>query len=362
MNKEKNELLTASQLTSALIGFVIGPGLLKLPTLLVTIAYQDAWISALIALMYPLYIVLVSSYIAKKNPNDNILNINRKYLGKVLGSILSGIFGLQFFIYIGTILSEFDAMARIYIVGFLSSIKIIVFCLAIAAIAASKGLKVLSKTSEVITYLIVLGILFTLFIFNEGSLGNFKPVFEAGILNIVKASKDAIYFYSGFEALILIHPFVRRSVNIKKASLKAFLFCTIIWIWVITSTIMYLGVDIIPKSRWSFFLVYDSINFPVINNVRYVFMFVWTLVLLRLISSFIFLSHSAINNFTKIKITKIYYVTLPLLAFFTYILKDSLMRTKLLDIIYPIFACFNVIFLSIILLMVKYRKKSMAKG
>jgi hypothetical protein len=234
--------------------------------------------------------------------------------------------------------------------------------LAIAAIAASKGLKVIGKISEVIEYLIILVISLTLFVFAQGSLGNLKPVFEVGAANIVKTSKDAIYFCSGFEALILIHPFVRRGVNIKKASLKAFLYCSIIWVWIVASTIIYLGVDIIPKNKWSFFLVYDSIKVPVINNVRYLFMFAWILVLLRIVSSYIFLSHSVVNDFTKIKVTKIYYVTLPLLAYLTYILNDNMLRVNLLSIISPVFAIYNVVFLSIILLMVKFKKKVTTKS
>ena len=110
------------------------------------------------------------------------------------------------------------------------------------------------------------------------------------------------------------------------------------------------------------FLVYDSINFPIINNVRYLFMFVWSVALFRLVSGYIFLSHSIVNDFTKIKMTRIFYVTLPLLSYFTYLLTNSLLRKKLIDIVPPIFSCFNVVILSIILLMVKFKKKSIAKS
>ena len=110
------------------------------------------------------------------------------------------------------------------------------------------------------------------------------------------------------------------------------------------------------------FLVYDSINFPIINNVRYLFMFVWSVALFRLVSGYIFLSHSIVNDFTKIKMTRIFYVTLPLLSYFTYLLTNSLLRKKLIDIVPPIFSCFNVVIFSIILLMVKFKKKSIAKS
>lgn len=362
MDKKKHEMLTASELTASMTGFVFGAGVLLLPTLLVKTAYQDAWISAIIALIYPLYIILISSYIAKRHPKDNILNISRKYFGKVFGNILNGIFGLQFFIYIGTVLADFDITVRTFIVGFLTPTKVIIFCLGIAAIAASKGIKVFGKTVQVINILIVLIIILTLFIFKDGSLGNFKPVFEAGTANIIKASKDAVYSYLGFEGLTLIHPSVRSGANIKAASLKALAFCSIIWVWSVAASIIFLGADIIPKSLWSFTLVYNSINFPIINNLRYIFMFIWSLSLFNLLTGYIFLSHTVIYDLVRIKMTKVFYVTLPLLAFYTFIITNDLIKLKLIAIISPFFACFNIIFLSTVMLITKFKKKSTSRG
>lgn len=362
MDKEKYEKLTSSQLTACLTGFVLGEGVLILPRILAETVYQDAWISASIALIYPLYIVLVSSYIAKKHPKDNILNISRKYFGKLWGNVLNGIFGLQFFIYIGTVIGDFDKAVRIFIVGFLTPLKIIIFCIIVTSFTASKGVKVFGKTAEAINILIIPVMLLTLFVFKEGSIGNLKPVFEAGVFNIIKTSNSALYFYIGFEGLVLIHPSIRSGVNIKKASLKAFAFCSIIWVWSVAATTIYLGPDLIKKSLWPFTLVYTSVNFPVVNNLRYIFMFIWTLATLRLLSGYILLGHTVINDFIKIKMNRIFYVTLPLLGVYAYIATDTLIKLKINNTAPIFYVIFNFVFLSSIMLLSKFKKRGMPKG
>lgn len=362
MDKEKYEKLTSSQLTACLSGFVLGAGVLILPRILAEAVYQDAWISACIALVYPLYIVLVSSYIAKEHPENNILNINRKYFGKFFGNMINGIFGLQFFIYSGTVIGDYNRIAEISIVGFLSPLKVIIFCIIATAYAASKGVKVFGKLSEVINVFIIPVILITLFVFKEGSIGNFKPAFDAGLPDIIKISKSALYFYIGFEGLVLIHPYVQKGVDIKKASLKAFAFCSIIWVWSVAATIIYLGPDLIKKSLWPFTLVYSSVNFPIINNVRYIFMFSWSLATFRLLSGHILLSHTVINDFIKINMSSIFYVTLPLLGAYAYIATDTLIRQKIVNTIPLFYVIFNILFLSSIMLISRFKKKGTSKG
>jgi spore germination protein (amino acid permease) len=361
MDKEKNEQLTASQLTACLIGFVLEEGVLILPRILVEKANQDAWISVIISLIYPLCSLLIACNIAKKHPKDNVLNISREYFGKYFGNVLNVIFGLQFFIYIGTVIADFEIAARTFIVAFLTPLKVIIFCIILTAYAASKGLKVYGKMSEVVNVIIIPVMLLTLLVFKEGSLGNFKPIFETGLLNIIKASKDALYFYIGFEGLVLIHPSVRRGVNIKKAALKAFAFCSIIWVWAVVSTIIYLGPDLIKKSLWPFALVYTSVNFPIINNLRYLFMFIWFLVTFRLLNGYFLLAYTVINDLVKVKISRTYFVILPLLGLYSFIATNNLIRDKIVDITSLFYVIFNIMFLSVIMIMPKLKKSGMSR-
>lgn len=355
MDEKRNEMLTPGQTVGLLVGFSIGPAFLKLPNLLVPIAKQDSWISAVIALISPLTVVIMTLVIIKKYPKDNLIEINKKCFGKILGNVLSIIFLIQFILITCSIISEFARLSRIFIVAFLSPLKITIVCLAVAFYVATLGIKTLGKISETITYFIIGIILLTVFIFKEGSFLNLRPVFEADASSIIKASVRTTYFYGGFEALLLIHPMVKNVKSIKSSSIKAFLICGFIWVWSVFSTIYYLGIHIIPRGLWSFFFVYDAVTFPIINNVRYVFMFVWSLVTFRIVANYIALNTIMIKGITNLKTSIIYIVLIGTLLPISNFFANDLLRQRLFKILSPSYVIFNIVLLLTIIIIAHFK-------
>ena len=60
MKKVESNAITPKQVTYLLVGSMIGVGILTLPNDLVAISKQDAWISAFIGAIYPLYMVIIA--------------------------------------------------------------------------------------------------------------------------------------------------------------------------------------------------------------------------------------------------------------------------------------------------------------
>jgi spore germination protein len=360
MIEKRNEMLTPGQTVGLLVGFAIGPEFLKLPNLLVPIAKQDSWISALIALLSPLIVIFFVLIIVKKYPKDNLMDINKKCFGKIFGTVLNIIFLIQFVLLTGSIISEFARLSRIFIVGFLSPLKISVVCLAVSFYVATLGIKTLGKISETITYFIIGIILLTVFIFKEGSLLNLMPVFETDAQTILKASVRTAYFYGGFEALLLIHPRIKDVNSIKASTIKAFLISGFIWVWSVFSTIYYMGIDIIPKALWSFFFVYGAVTFPIINNVRYVFMFVWSIVTFRIVANYIALNTIMIKGIIKLKTSIIYLALIGSILVLSNLFANDLLRQKIFNILSPSYVIFNIVLLLTIILItyLKRREKS----
>ena len=155
MTNNKNNLLTSSEFTYLLLGYVVATDFLKLPNLLVKTAEQDAWISVIIALIYPIYVVLVSCYIISKHPKENILSLSKKYFGTFLGNIINFIFMLQFLLLATVSVADFILLTTTYVVSFLTPFKIVLLTVSLAAFAAYKGLKTLAKLSQLIFYLFI---------------------------------------------------------------------------------------------------------------------------------------------------------------------------------------------------------------
>ena len=90
-NVRENES-TYQELTSIIVGTVLGVGIFGLPNRLAEISKQDCWISAALGGVYPLYIVLMCILISKKYPQDNILSVSKNVFGNFLGSIKPSIY------------------------------------------------------------------------------------------------------------------------------------------------------------------------------------------------------------------------------------------------------------------------------
>ncbi len=362
MSKNKNNLLTKNQLTFFIIGFAIGPAFLRLPNALIQIAKQDAWFSAMIALIYPLYMLLIANYIIRFHSKENLLILNKKYFGYIFGIILNCIFLFQVMFYTCVIIIDFSTVSRIYIVAFLTPAKVILITIFVCVYACNCGLKVLAQTTVIISYLLIVLILFSASAINYGSILNIQPVLGSGFKNIFLATKDASYFYTGFEFLLLYHPLAKDTKDIKKASINAIGIAGFIWIWTVFMTIYYLGIDIIPKSFYSFFLVFESIHIPLINNFRYVAMFIWTLVSFRVISAYYFSTSFILYDLTKIHIKKLNLLLSPIIFFLCVNVIQILFNNEQLMLLSTIFVVFNIIFLSILFLLVFIKSKSKMKN
>lgn len=355
MNKEKNELLTLNQLTFLLAGFLLGPGFFKLPNYVVEKAKQDAWISVSLALSYPLYIILISIYIAKKNPKDNILVLTKKFFGNIIGTIVLIFYFFQW--PIATIIMNTDLIRifRTYAVNFLSPLKISFVSISLAIYAAYEGLKVLGKANEIISYIALPLLAISIIGLTDGSILYLQPVFSSGWNNILKGSIITSYFFTGFEALLLFHPFVYDKKGIKKSVLKAFLICSVVWIWIIFITIYNLGIYVIQKSEWAFILVFESIRIPIVNNFLYIFLFLWSLMSFKTISNHYFSTALVLNEITKIKLNKLYLFLYPISIYLSVIFLDESIKRIVINLISPIYVLFNGLYYTTIALIVYFK-------
>jgi spore germination protein (amino acid permease) len=358
VNKEQKNLLTPNQFTSLLFIFVLGgANILQLPNVLVKISGQDAWISLIIGSIYPLYIFFIATIFTKKHPKETILSLNKKYWGSVLGTILNFILMLQALLRMIFIVSNLILLLRVFVVGFLSPLKVLILIMCLAAYGAYNGLKVLGKTSYLISYIFIMLMILSISALKYGSLLNLQPVFSSSMIKIFDTSKTATSAYYGYEVLLLFYPFIDDPKYIKKSILKSFGFCLIIYLWVVFSTIFYLGVDIIPKSTFSFVLVFESIHIPIINNFRFVFMFIWILISLASLSNYYYTVALVINDFVKIDLKKIIIFIYPIIIFLFVKLSNIPINKIIIEYIVPFSIFFNIFLFSIMALLIKLKKR-----
>lgn len=357
MKKVGSNVITPAELTFLLIGSMIGVGILSLPNDLVATAKQDAWISAALGAVYPLYIVIIASFLCKRYPQQNILALSKKCFGKFIGSILNIIFLFYFVLFITAIAFQICLIKGTLIVNFLSIQKILIVVISLAAYTSIKGLKVLARINQLMfLYTILLSLILSVALF-KGTYLNICPILGSGVLNIIKASKQSAFAYGGIEIIFLICPFITDKTKLMKASLKSVLITALIYTWVTFITVYFVGIDIIPKIQWSVNFVPKTIEIPVINNFRFIFIVLWVTIICKTISNNYFAVALILKDFfKKTEMKKIIYVIYPFIVYLTLKYNNTATITEFLNYIIPKYTLFNIVYVTIIALIIHLKK------
>ncbi|MGH4140174.1 GerAB/ArcD/ProY family transporter [Clostridium sp.] len=346
-----------SQFVTIIFGTIVGVGILSLPNGVVKVAHQDGWISTLIGGIYPLYVVIIASYIGKKFPNDNILILSKKYFGKVLGTCCNLIFATYFIFIASLIASYYSNLMRSYMMGFLTSFKFLAIIFICIIYAASKELKVIGRICEICFLLTIALILTPISALKLSQMTNICPVFGSGFGSILKGALESTFAYSGAEIILLIYPFLKEKKKMLVSSIMSVTIAIVIYVWCVFITIYYLGPDIVNKSFWSFLIVTESLSVSVINNYRYIFMYVWSIIALKTITINGYASVFILKDFAyKIQKKKIYFLMFPILLYLAFNFGNEISRQNISNNVLPWYTLFNLLYMTVIAAFIFFKR------
>lgn len=359
MNLETKNLLTPNEVTFLLIGIIIDISVTQLPNFVTIHARQDGWISVIIGAVYPLYVALLAIFVSNKFPKDNILVLAKKFFGKSFGTFLNILFLISVISYIPAVISFIELIVRIDILQSITKLQLYTILLLVSVYASSKGIKVLGRISTISFIMIIAIILPTIMILKEGSILNIQPVFQAGILNIFKDSQATIYDYSLMEFIFLIYPLINDSKKIKAAVLKAVGITCLIYTWITFITIYYLGLDIIPKTLFSFITVSEGVKFEILNNFRYLFISLWIFIVAKSVSILNYSYMFILDDIKKIKNKNYTYLLIStILMIITLIFyKNYTSRLSIVRYTSRISTCYNLFYITLISLAIKIESR-----
>jgi spore germination protein len=357
MSNKNQAMLTSHQLTTILIGALTTLDILSFPNTVVPTARQDAWISAALGHIYPLYLLLICLIIAKRYPEDNILKLSNICFGKILGNALNFVF-LGYFLLIETILAtSLSNVLRVFISFFIETEKILLTIFLVPAFVAYKGLKTLGRMTEIIFYLTLPIVLIPLSSIKYGSILNIMPVFAAGIFNILKAVKEAITAYTGMELIFILYPFLNNKNKLKSCGIISILFNIALYTWFTFITIYYLGVSLTPKFLWPSLAVSESVSIPIIESFRFLTISFWFFMTLRSLSIFYYtISFGLTVIFKKINIKYSIYILLPVCFGISMLYGSPTVNRAILSKIQVPYIIFNITYVTAIAILLKVKR------
>ncbi len=151
------------------------------------LAHQDSWISNILGAIIGFIPMLLYMYIANHHPNLNIIQLNKKIFGNILGFIINLIIVFIVFTLGVSALSNLARFIQVNYLIFTPNLVIAGVFLAISCVAAIRGIEVITRCGTVLFAIVILSffpIIFALAPYIEFS--NLKPILESGYMRVLE--------------------------------------------------------------------------------------------------------------------------------------------------------------------------------
>ncbi|AXN40694.1 spore gernimation protein [Peribacillus butanolivorans] len=257
-----NVKITERQFIVLVILYIIGSAILVIPSILVSLAKQDAWITAILPVGVALSIMSIYVLLGRRFPNMTLIEYTEEILGVWLGKTVSLLF-LTFPVVAASLtLYNIGDFMKTQIMPETPIEAIYILAFGITLMGVRLGLEVLARSGEILFPLVIfLFLLLVVFITPELKFENLQPVFEEGIKPVLIAGIHFLSFpFLDTVIFLMIFPYVNWTQKAGKSLYKAILLGGIFLSVIIFLSILVLGVDQAARQIYSTYFLAKKIN------------------------------------------------------------------------------------------------------
>lgn len=252
--------IDSKQAIMLMLSMVLPTAILTVPTATVKSARQDAWLSIIVATLAGLLIAALVVSLSLRFPGKTLFEYAEEILGKVPGKIVGFLYIWLFFLIIGSgVVREFGVFL---VTTTMPDTPIIVFQIVVVVIAAyaiRNGLEVLSRFNQL--FIPVTGLLVITFILStkDMKLARLLPVFDAGLIPIVKGAFRPSMVLGQIITLAIIIPYLNKPKDAHRVAILSVLLISFFLTASILETLLIFGPNVTAQ-----------FIFPTFNAVRMV--------------------------------------------------------------------------------------------
>ncbi|MCL6610488.1 MAG: spore germination protein [Peptococcaceae bacterium] len=215
--------ISGTQLTFLMVWTIVSTGILFLPVTISRHVVQDAWLVAVFFAIGGLPMALVLSNLGLKFPEQTVIQYSQDILGKTGGKAV-GLVLIWWFVTTNAItireLAEF-------IVTVMPKTPVVVVggvMILMTSFTLKSGLEVLGRVSEALFPVLFFSItLVIILVFKEADFKNLLPVFDNGVLPVIRATMTPVSYAGELVTMLMLVPFLNRSRAARKSSVLAIL-------------------------------------------------------------------------------------------------------------------------------------------
>lgn len=358
-----NEYLTNRQIAFFIFGAIVGYGILSLPKTAAENAGTGAWIAILIATLLSAVFTLMITKLVSKHEGKTIIDYSKKLMGKFVGTIITLIYIVYFFMLPPLIVRNTCEAIKVYLLIKTPVWAMIFLFLIVAYYAVIKKLRAIGMLCEFYGLLIIIAMFVLSFIVStQGDILLLRPFFgDKSPLNYIKAASLMALPFIGMETLLII-PISKKNKN--KISFYTTAIIGIIglmYIFLVESCFSVRSVDQIIYYKDALIEVVRSVDVPVLeffSRLDGLFIVTWIMSVFTTITVFSFGASFLLSQWFKKIDFKLVALFVILLSFFISLIPNSVDQVDTLLIYAGYFGVLTVVIIPLILLIVTEVKKN----
>ncbi len=275
-NQEK---VSSQQMGYLLLAFLMGSAIVNIPSPLINVAQNMAWLSFLIAAVFGFITLAIVIFLHKNNPGETFIDYSKHTLGNWFTVIIGVFFLLVFMMMLANIVLDIGLFLKTTLMRDTPLYMFHSLIFLVAALTVMQGIEVMARMFTMLIY-VVLGCLFIvlILILPYYQFEHLLPLFPEGVKPVLHGSYIAIGF-PFFEIVLfsMLLPFAQKKESplSSKALYIAFFVNAVIIFIVIIASIMVLG-PTGQDTKYTLFLISHLINIQdIITRTEAIVSMIW---------------------------------------------------------------------------------------
>lgn len=240
--------------TVALIQSAITPTMvLALPSVMVSIAHHDAWISGIVAAIVGLVMALGIAMIGRANKGQLFVAWMESRFGRPIGVTVGIMLGIYYFNAFCVIVRTFANFVSDIVLDATPLFLLTGIIVLVAAFTVMQGIEAIARSAFMVLLLIMVIIPVSVFIlYTDISFERLIPVLDTNLVRIAIASFPPIGLLSEVSVLLLIIPYMKKPASGLRASLIGTLLGSSQLVLVILLALTIFGQQLVPLMSYAF--------------------------------------------------------------------------------------------------------------
>ncbi|MBP2240342.1 spore germination protein KB [Cytobacillus eiseniae] len=228
---EKGQI-SSLQIEFMMVPTIIATGILSIPSIAGKYAQHDMWMTPIVGSLIGFITVYITWKLYQLYPKLTPIQYSEIILGKAVGKIFS-LFLVSFYIHnTGLIIRQYTDFITGNVMFETPGVFFSISIMFVSALAVRGGIEVIARTAVICTTLYLITSLSLLLLIKDIDVTYMLPIFENGLLPVIKGGFVHTAWFSEFFLLSFLFPFVNSKNTGLKSGMKASLYVMLILLYV----------------------------------------------------------------------------------------------------------------------------------